>query len=233
MQLLRENKPMAYDPDIVRSRLREALERSAYTQEGLANAIGLSKQSVGKWFRTGQVSLENIANAAGKLGVSVDWLLGGEGYASKVPSNGKLARDKEGSYNVSEGPPIQGRVPEISWVQAGEPEEAIDLYHPGDGESWVPTTVQVRHHTYALRVENDSMMPRFPPGYRIVVEPEMDAENGDFVIAKDPEGNATFKQLVKEGGDWYLKPLNPQYPVKPLDGWVVIGVVREAVERFK
>jgi len=135
--------------------------------------------------------------------------------------------------NVSPGPDIKGEVPVISWVQAGHPEEAVDLHHPGQADEWVDTTVPVRRHTFGLWVENDSMTPVFPPGIRIIVEPEMDAEVGDYVIARDADGHTTFKQLVQESGDYYLRPLNPQYPIRALDGWQVVGVVREAVWRFR
>ena len=64
------------------------------------------------------------------------------------------------------------------------------------------------------------------------MEPEMDFMPGDYVIAKNG-GEATFKQLVKDGGDWYLKPLNPQYPTKLLGDSRIIGVVRESIMKFR
>lgn len=142
-------------------------------------------------------------------------------------------QEDRGTYNISEGPPLRGRVPLISWVQAGHAAEAIDLLATGEGEDWIETTVQVRTHTYALRVEGDSMAPEFPPGSLIVVEPDMAPEAGDFVIAKNGDNEVTFKQLIKDGADWYLKPLNDRYPIKPLGSSSVIGVVRESIRRFR
>ena len=125
-----------------------------------------------------------------------------------------------------------GRVPLISWVQAGDWSYAADLLQPGEAYEWIDTSVAVQAHTFALRVEGDSMEPEFAPGTILVVEPELDAYPGDYVIAKNGD-EATFKQLVRDGADLYLKPLNPRYPIKPLGDARVIGVVREAVKRYR
>lgn len=133
---------------------------------------------------------------------------------------------------LSPAPERKGRVPLISWVQAGEWAHAADLLQPGEAYEWIDTSVAVQAHTFALRVEGDSMEPEFAPGTILVVEPELDAYPGDYVIAKNGD-EATFKQLVRDGADLYLKPLNPRYPIKPLGSARVIGVVREAVKRYR
>ena len=86
--------------------------------------------------------------------------------------------------------------------------------------------------SYALRVIGDSMEPEFPEGMILIVEPEMDFAPNDFVIVKNGD-EATFKQITKDGDDWYLKPLNPRYPIKPLGTAKIIGVVREATHNIK
>lgn len=135
--------------------------------------------------------------------------------------------------NVAPGPPVRGAVPLISWVSAGAWRETIDSLETGMAEEWIETTAPVRQHTFALKVQGDSMEPDFPSGTYIVVEPDLDPQPGDFVIAKNGD-EATFKQLTKDGADWYLKPLNPRYPIKPLESpCKIIGVVREAVRRFR
>lgn len=161
------------------------------------------------------------------LGYSVDWL--GEGRGPK--HTGALAVIEPS--NVSAGPDRRARVPLISWVQAGDWSHVADLLHPGEAEEWIDTSVTVRPHTFALRVEGDSMEPEFVAGTILVVEPEMDAHPGDYVVAKNGADEATFKQLVRDGADFYLKPLNPRYPIKPLGSARVIGVVREAVKRYR
>jgi SOS-response transcriptional repressor LexA len=53
------------------------------------------------------------------------------------------------------------------------------------------------------------------------------------VIAKNSDNGTTFKQLVKDGADWYLKPLNERYPIKPLGKNKIVGVVRAVERRFR
>jgi SOS-response transcriptional repressor LexA len=37
---------------------------------------------------------------------------------------------------------------------------------------------------------------------------------------------ATFKQLVHDAGELYLKPLNPAFPMKAVDdSWEIVGTV--------
>ncbi|SBV37822.1 HTH-type transcriptional regulator for conjugative element pMERPH (fragment) [uncultured Stenotrophomonas sp.] len=54
--------------------------------------------------------------------------------------------------------------------------------------------------------------PSFPPGEKIIVEPEMAATSGSLVVAQiDGEPETTFKKLIIDGGQHLLVPLNPQY----------------------
>ena len=133
--------------------------------------------------------------------------------------------------NVEPGPDIRGTVPVISQVQAGNFAEVIDNLHPGDGER-VHAPVPINRHTFGLRVSGDSMEPDFPEGLVLIVEPDLDPVPGDYVIAKNGDA-ATFKQLIRDGSDWYLKPINPRYPIKPLGDSHVIGVVRAAVRKLR
>lgn len=123
------------------------------------------------------------------------------------------------------------QIPVISWVQAGAFSEAIDLHLPDYAEEYVASSIKPRRHTFALRVQGDSMETLFHEGMIITVEPDMSPEIGQFVIAKNGNNEATFKQLTKDGSTYYLKPLNPRYGMIKMDeeGYTIIGVVREAV----
>lgn len=127
--------------------------------------------------------------------------------------------------------PTARPVPIISWVQAGDFAEAIDLYEPGDGEGWLSPHKPCSPYTFALRVEGESMIAphghrTYPPGTIIFVDPEVKADPNKRVIAKNSEGDVTFKELVKDAGRYYLKPLNPQYETIRVDGeWEIVGVI--------
>jgi SOS-response transcriptional repressor LexA len=127
-------------------------------------------------------------------------------------------------------------VPIVSEVEAGR-YTTIDNFKLRRGQKMVPINVEIRRHTFALRVHGDSMISEshdsFPEGSVLIVEPDMEAISGDYVIAKNLEGETTFKQLVKDGGEYFLKPLNPRYPIRPLGTAEIIGVVREFSKTFR
>lgn len=132
--------------------------------------------------------------------------------------------------NVSPGPKITGMVPILNKVNAGMYREIIDS--EPDGIEHVASAVPTKRYTFALRVEGDSMEPKFPEGMVLIVEPEADPLPNDYVIAVNGDNEATFKQLIKDGGEWMLKPLNPRYPIKPLGTAKVIGVIIGAQIQF-
>jgi SOS-response transcriptional repressor LexA len=129
--------------------------------------------------------------------------------------------------------PLSHTIPLISWVRAGQFCEVIDQFQPGDAEDWLPCSKKYGKHAYALRVEGDSMVSpypgtrSYPPGFIIFVDPDRDITNGCRVIAKLPDSNeATFKVYSEDGGQRFLKPLNPQYPIIEMtESMILCGVV--------
>lgn len=127
----------------------------------------------------------------------------------------RLAKGTES--NIHEVTRIFGRVPLISWVQAGAWCEANFETH--DGETWLSCPVAISGSGYALKVQGDSMTNpgpgrSYPAGCIIFVDPEAETKTGDRVIARVPRTNeATFKVLVEDAGRQFLRPINPQYPI--------------------
>lgn len=146
------------------------------------------------------------------------------------PSSNSPSASAEIHSNVLPGPDIRGRVPLISWVQAGVWSEAVDIYEPGYAEEWLPVFRNGSPHSYALRVQGDSMTAphgkSYPEGTMIVVDPDQRSpSSGQRIIAKLVGTNAvTFKVFVEEDGRRWLKPLNPQHP-PIIDEFRVLGTV--------
>ncbi|MGD9947550.1 MAG: LexA family protein [Desulfobulbus sp.] len=63
------------------------------------------------------------------------------------------------------------------------------------------------------------------------MDPGREAINGSYVTAKNGE-EATFKQLVLDGNNVCLKPLNIRYPSKDITG-IEIRIVGVMVEKRK
>lgn len=211
-------------------RIRAALPKgSGLSQSGLAKACGISRASVNAWAngKTDSIDGKFLTTAASYLGVSAHWLSTGEGpmlpgEPSGLPS---LA-------NTSPGPDIRGRVPLISWVQAGEWCNAADPHPPGQADRWMDCPVSHSSSTFALRVRGDSMTAphgnsrTYPEGCFIFVDPEKRTpDNGDRVVAcLTGTDEVTFKIYKNEDGRQWLQPLNPSHePIR--ENFHILGTV--------
>ncbi len=147
-------------------------------------------------------------------GKSVQWLLTGTD-ASEA--------------NIEVSPVPVYAVPLISWVSAGMLCSTGDVPSVEMAEDYLPSPVKVGSRAYALVVRGDSMTSSsgrsYPDGSIIIVDPDVEAVPPCRVIARIGE-ESTFKELTKDTGQWFLKPLNPQYPTRVVDDSVhLCGVV--------
>lgn len=113
-----------------------------------------------------------------------------------------------------EADPVVGlrKVPLISWVQAGLPTPVASL---DDMDKWYICPVRISKNGFALKVRGESMEPMFYEGDIVFIDPDIPAESGRIVAAVDDgaaDPEATLKKLVKDGPDYYLKALNPDWP---------------------
>lgn len=148
----------------------------------------------------------------------------------------------QGDANVEDAPDIKGKVPLISWVQAGHWAEVEDPYAFGDAEDWLPSVKKFGPRAYALRIRGESMFNpgakhSFSDGEIIFVDPDYPANHGSFVVVRiDDENEATFKQLIREGAtSVYLRAINPAWPnpIIKVDGDATIcGVCRGKYVEF-
>ncbi|RMO55277.1 LexA family protein [Pseudomonas marginalis] len=177
-----------------------------------------SPQAVSKWLNGDSIpEADSLAVLCSWLNVRREWL-----------QYGVLPKEQTGESNVHQlGAGIEsnvrqltrrfGKVPLISWAQAGAWCESNFEQH--DGESWLSCSVTISESGYALKVLGDSMTnpgagESYPTGCIIFVDPEVETKTGDRVIARVPRTNeATFKILVEDAGRQFLRPINPQYPI--------------------
>jgi len=146
-------------------------------------------------------------------------------------------------YDVNVSPAIVGArpVPVISAIQAGQLKDMENPYSPGDGYSVEYTDQKLSRWAFALEVEGQSMAPVFQPGDRIIVDPDIAPQPGDYVIARNGSDQATFKKYRPRGIDangemvFELVPLNDDYPTMRSDTerLIVIGVVTEHRKKLR
>jgi len=199
---------------------REALN---LTQVELAAKIGTSQQSIeqlegGKTKRPRYLPELSVA-----LDVTVDWLV----HGTPEPDISNLT-----PYRPS------NKYPVISKVQAGCWAEAVEAYSIKDIDVWLESDASIHGEGFWLEVEGDSMTApiglSIPEGTFVLFDTGRDPANGNLVIAKLSDSNeATFKKLIIDGGQKYLKGLNPQWPLVPINGTCkIIGVAIETKMRL-
>ena len=128
------------------------------------------------------------------------------------------------------------KVPVISWVHANNFSDAIDNFPVGISENYVETFTK-GNNIFALLVKNACMIPEFIDGDIIIINPNIEAHNGDYVVVRDSKNDeATFKQFIKKGKNITLHPLNPKSKDIVLDHderYSVIGVVVEKIKKYR
>ncbi|WP_338474978.1 S24 family peptidase [Pseudomonas khavaziana] len=209
------------------ARLHEALDDAGVRTRGrgvdihkhLKSAgVAKSPQAVSKWLNGDAIAeADSMSALSSWLKVRREWLE--YGVLPKSQSGDTNVRPLNSSVesNVRDITRRFGKVPLISWVQAGAWCES-NVEHD-DGDVWLSCPVAISKSGYALRVLGDSMTNpgpgrSYPTGCIIFVDPESEAKAGDRVIARVPRTNeATFKVLVEDAGRQFLKPINPQYPI--------------------
>ncbi|XVN14863.1 S24 family peptidase [Pseudomonas corrugata] len=209
-------------------RLHEALDDIGVRTRGRGvdihrqlKAVGVEKtpQAISKWLNGEAIpEADSMTALCSWLRVRREWME--YGVDPKSSGSYPYLESQEGrETNVSEIKQRFGKVPLISWVQAGAWCEITANFEAHDSESWLSCPVPISAHGYALKVLGDSMTNpgpgrSYPTGCIIFVDPEAETKTGDRVIARLPRTNeATFKVLVEDAGRKFLKPINPQYPI--------------------
>ncbi len=164
------------------SEIRKRRERLGWTVTKLATLAGISGPFLSRVERGAYYSRETLLKIAGALGVSVDVL-----YASGSQSN------------VEEVPLGWRRIPVLDYEQVSRWTASEGI--PKDEELLESIVTDLEHppSTFAMRIKGDSMEPRFQPGDVIVVNPTLQPSPGDFVVATEPNGEATFRQYRSAG----------------------------------
>ncbi|WP_438455401.1 LexA family protein [Vreelandella venusta] len=162
------------------------------------------------------------------------------GWLDTDHDNDSRVRSTWAAYDTNTAPAAQpiryNRYPVISSVQAGKFAECVVPYPTGMEERHETTDYNAQGSAFWLEVTGDSMTapagvtPSIPEGTLVLVDTGIEPVPGKLVVAQLDESNeATFKKYIVESGQKYLKPLNPAYPLIPINGNCrIIGVAVEA-----
>ncbi|WP_421260280.1 LexA family protein [Aeromonas sp. 600774] len=218
----------------INERIKQTRKRLGYSQEILGSRVGVSRVSISQWERGENTPNGRYLNElAAALGVTVDWLLTGEGDAPS--SSGE--QQMPGYHNVEPAVMLPGkRIPILSYVQAGNWREMCEQATTFDGNvEFVSASGEIGPFGFGLWLRGDSMLPLFKEGDLIIVDPDEAPQPGDYVVAKNGSNEATFKKYRPRGIDengqevFELVPLNDDYPTMHSDRQhiQIIGVMVE------
>lgn len=200
--------------------IKAARQLKGWNQTQLGDVVGRTKGNIGHW-ETGKhmPSLEQIA----AISVATGFPMPALGVQSAAVSN------------VAPAPMGGRRVPVITSIQAGMWAEIVDNFQPGDAGDWLLTDIDLSESAFALDIRGNSMEPEFKDGDRVIIDPEIAPQPGDFVAAKNGEQEATFKKYRPRGMDaagnmvFELIPLNDDYPTlrSDVDHIRIVGTMVE------
>lgn len=213
--------------DLAKSRMKDM----DINQEKLAEHLGITKGAVSHWLNARrEPGIEDIAKIMRFLGMK----------EFVVNHDGTIAANPGSLNNVTFHEPYKAgkRFPVLSKVQAGAWAEACEPYTLKEIDLWLESDAHAQGDAFWLEVEGDSMTApmglSIPEGTFVLFDTGREPANGNLVIAKLIDDNeATFKKLVIDGSQKYLKGLNPQWPMTPINGnCKIIGVAIETKLRL-
>lgn len=202
-------------------RLRALIDSPTYggSQSSFAKAAGLTEGRVSQLLDLNQSFGERSArNIASELRLGDRYFEEGFGAA---PVEALL------SSEVGEAVQLKAikRIPVIGDVKGGHDGFLEELEHPvgfGDGYVEYPTADP---NAYAVRVRGDSMHPRYRAGEFVIVEPNIEAQEGDDVVVVCANGRKMLKQLNwRRDGEIQLLSVNDGYAPKTMSSSEVMSI---------
>ena len=187
-------------------------ERLQMTQGGVGHWLGGSRRPTLQTINEKLEVLGLVYLEAQAMVVERDLVREAQGsYAAEQPLSAQALRYARFRFPVLGWADLQGGLPTASELQ-----EQTD-YMPAGNAYWLP-------------VENDSMNAAsgksVPEGMLILVDTGLEAQPGKLVIARQPGKSAVLRQLIEEGGERLLRPLNTRYPTVLCEpGCEFLGVV--------
>lgn len=217
----------------ISNRIRQKRLELKISQQALSEKCG--------WDSAGRVSnyengsrnpkASDVVVIAKALNVSPEWLQFGK--PSFLPE-GAI------SSNIAEPIKPMGKIPILTWDEVLRIKFEGNQYYMENNATnkaqrdYLLIYSEYPEGSFGLEVQGDSMTSPHPfsvsftDGMMLYVNPVRKPENGNYVICAFNEKEAAFRQYVIDSGVEYLKPLNPQYPLRRLDECArIIGVIME------
>lgn len=180
-------------------RLREAREAAGYTQEELAEMVGkIKQQSIQKIEADVIQNPRKLPIIESVLGLPPGYIKYGNSGAPGLPR------------------PVIARCPILSWEDAyGWPENKSNILN--ENIERLANKLILNANCYALRVKDNSMLNEltaegFQKDRFIIIDPDVEYKNGNYVIAKKEGYNELlFRKYINDAGRISLAPLSRMF----------------------
>lgn len=206
--------------DSYSSRLKYAMKLREVSYAQIANAIGTARQSIRNLcVREDTKGSKLTIPIAEYLEINSEWLAHGKGSIDKP---NLLKAIDQNNYRV---------VPIINWEQAlqlanGSFEATITPELPS-----VLCSSSLSDNCFALKINDNSMSPRFDKKTVIVIDPTVKPRDQSFVLAYiKKQKEIIFREYILENGIALLHPMNTAlYKVVPFtNDDLLLGVMMES-----
>ena len=163
-------------------------EKKELTQQQLADALGISRSTIGMYEKGNrEPDFETLEAIADFFNINMGRLIG-----DLAPQKGKW-------------------IPVLGLVRAGIPMDAVEYII--DYEE-ISEDMARQGEFFALQIKGDSMEPRIKEGDVVIVRKQPDIESGEIAIVLVNGDEATIKKVQKFDGGINLIPSNPAYDVR-------------------
>ncbi|HLB43182.1 MAG TPA: XRE family transcriptional regulator [Gammaproteobacteria bacterium] len=199
------------------------IKQAHISEAELARKVNIPRATINRLVsgRTPDPRASTLNAIAEYFNVSVDQLLG------KQPL---FLDNKESIITIS-----HLSIPIITWEETKNWEGIINKLKPDNHFDWVMVDPAIERGKFAIRVDGESMWPQFQTNTILIMVPEKEAKNRDFVIAYIKKSDeVVFRQLIVEGKYKFLKAINTIFPTIQLeDTDKIIGIVIQTRKDFR
>lgn len=183
------------DLNTLSKRLAYALEKTGTTQTELARRINVKKQAIQYLCASGTDKSKFAYHIAQALNINVDWLVTGKGemMLKESPEQRLLSEQKV-------VPILQWGQIDL-WISTGIDRQTIT--------DWTTVHEKFSKKSFALKLKDNSMFPRFDTDTLIIVDPEKRPTTPCFVVVHIKKIHETvFRQLIQDDDKFVLYAFN-------------------------
>jgi len=217
-----QTKTQAVSEDTLSSRLVYALNYLRISQSEVARRVGIKPQVI-QYLCTNHAKKSKFAyEIALALEINPTWLIAGKGSA-----------DFKNTNNTVDSSSLKVPLLDLNTIASWLNQTNESLSQP---QEFTYAAAPIAAHSYAVRITDTSMIPRFEVNTILVVDPDLKPENGDFVVVKIlHQEQPIIRQLLYRCDTYYLAPANSAMykEIELSNEDKVLGVVRQIYYEFE